>query len=469
MRHARFHTGFIWLALLVAMGVGFSIGAHLSFVMGFGMRLGRGFATFVQLHGHVQLAGWAGLFIMGISLHFLPRLAGMPLDRPHWPRRILWFMGLGLVLRAVTHSMIPYLTTTSAFVPVMLVVVGTGILEAIGIFYYVSALASIIRHVHGDRLREALRSIRPFVGMMLVGWLLYASATVLLLVHMAINKWVVVHQGWNQFAIEGYIGLVLIPVTFAISIRTFPLYLRLSTPDWSVRGAAYAYLVALVIRLAPMIPPLQQLAPQLSDFVRAVGTCLRSATILWFLWQLDVLTRMKPPWTVNRKLHPGPERRDTRPGLPDYGEFGRFERLIYAAYVWLAVAATAELILGVCHLVGAGWLIGHNATRHMFLAGFVNLLIFGMAVRMIPGFIQKRRVASPALVDATFWLGNVAAGCRVLPFVLPTSLLERVPGIHWGARIAFGLSGIIGLIAVLCLAMNLWNTARMSGARPEAA
>jgi hypothetical protein len=35
---------------------------------------------------------------------------------------------------------------------------------------------------------------------------------------------------------------------------------------------------------------------------------------------------------------------EIRPGLPDYGEFGRFEWLLYAAYVWLIVAACGERV-----------------------------------------------------------------------------------------------------------------------------
>jgi hypothetical protein len=72
MEHAAFHRGFIWVALGMALLVGFSIGAHLTAVLGLGFVPGRGFVSFIQTHGHVQLVGWAGLFIMGISLHVLP-------------------------------------------------------------------------------------------------------------------------------------------------------------------------------------------------------------------------------------------------------------------------------------------------------------------------------------------------------------------------------------------------------------
>ena len=56
-KHAAFHMGFIWTALAVALGAGFSTGTHLSFVIGLGFPVSQGFASFVQAHGHVQLTG----------------------------------------------------------------------------------------------------------------------------------------------------------------------------------------------------------------------------------------------------------------------------------------------------------------------------------------------------------------------------------------------------------------------------
>jgi uncharacterized protein involved in response to NO len=109
VKHTPFRIGFVWLALTAACVAGFPIGAHLSFVMGFGFALGPGFASFVQLHGHLQLMDWTGLFVMGISLHFLPRLAGVAIAQPQWLNRILWCMGSGLALRSVAHAAVPYL------------------------------------------------------------------------------------------------------------------------------------------------------------------------------------------------------------------------------------------------------------------------------------------------------------------------------------------------------------------------
>lgn len=458
-KHVAFQMAYIWTALAVALGAGFSIGAHLTFIMGFGFPLGKGFASFVQTHGHVQLIGWAGLFIMGISLHFIPRLAGLPIPYPERLRHIVWLMGLGLTLRSIGHAVLPYLIETPLFVPVLWLVVVSGGLEWVGVLLYTYTLLRVFRAKRRHTIRPAMLAVRPYFAMMVVGWLLYAALNLAMLAQMAVGRFVVVHSTWNAIAVQSFVGLVLLPVAFAFSVRMFPLYLRLVVPDRSVSGVAYAYLFALILQVLPNVPPLTRAWPQLMPEVSALGTLLKGGVILWFVWKLSVLTRLRPPWTVHRQLHPGPERRPSRPGLPDYGEFGRFERLVYAAYIWLVLAALADIVMGISGLLHLPSYMSPQVTLHMYGLGFITLLILGMAVRMLPGFLRKRRIASPVLVEATFWLGNGAVLSRLLLFVLPAGFLQAIPGALTGARIAFALSGFLGLASIFLLATNLWRTA----------
>lgn len=458
VKHPAFHQGFVWAALVFALVIGFPIGAHLTSVLGFGFPVGKSFASLVQTHGHVQIVGWVGFMIIGISLHFVPRLAGVPIRGADWQHRILWLMGTGLTLRSIGHPVLAYLEEKPLFIPMTWLVAVSGGLEWVGILAYVGLLLGTLRGAKDAAQRPALLAVKPFFAMMVSGWVFYASLNLALLVHMTGRHTVVVHAAWNRFAIDSFLGLVLLPVAFAFSVRMFPLYLRLAAPRWPVRGTAYAYLVALAMQVLPGMPPLFQLTPHLMAALSNLGGLFKGAVILWFVWQLDVLTRRQEAWTVHRRLHPGPERRPTRPGLPDYGEFGRFEWLVYAAYVWLVLAAVCEVINGASAFLGYPGFVDSSAVRHMYFLGFISLLIFGMAVRMLPGFLHKRRVASPALVTATFWLGNAAAVCRVLVFVLPTVVLQSVPTSAVLARTALAVSGLLGFAAVLCLAINLWKT-----------
>ncbi len=465
--YLEFEARFVWWALTLAVFAGFALGAHVISVVAFNLPLGKGYYTYIQTHGHIQLMGWAGLFIVGISLHFIPRLAGVPLFRPRWIRWILLGLAAGLTLRFLSHGFLPYLGGTCWFWLATGAGVLSGGLELAAACCYVTLLIATIRTAGSLRERPTLKSVQPFFLMMLGGWLLYPTLNLVLLTDTALRSDVVLHPAWNEWALQAFLHLILFPVTFAFSIRMFPLYLRLPAIDWPVPRLAAVYLFAVTLQIGPMLPPLAALPGKAALSISAVGQALKGLAILWFVWKLDLFTRRRPPWTVERKLQPTPGRRPTREGLPDYGEFGRFERLVYAAYAWLLLGATVDIAMGSAQVFGWPLPISSDALRHTYLLGFVTHLILGMAVRMIPGFLHVKRVAAPSLVDATFWLGTVAAVGRVLPLLLPAGLFDRVPGLILPVQWLLGLSGVFGIAAVICLAINLRKTAGLRHIREE--
>ncbi|MFQ5824907.1 MAG: hypothetical protein ACE5JB_12690 [bacterium] len=460
-KQAKFQIRFIWWALGLAIFVGFALGAHVASIIGLNLPLGKGFYSFIQIHGHVQLIGWAGLFIIAISLHFIPRLVGVPISQPKRIEQVLWFIATGLILRSLGHTILPYLTESAYLIPLLWMVATSGVIEWFGVLIYLVILIQTLKGVADLNKRPALQSVKPFFAMMLFGWFFYPTLNLILLFQMTLSKTVVLNQAWNEFAIQLFTGLVLLPVAFAFSIRMFPLYLRLPAPDWPVRGLAYAYLISFSIQILPTLPPILSLESQAPLYISSLGKILKGSVIIWFVWKLDILTRRRDPWTVQRKLHPDPDRRPTREGMPDYGEFGRFERLLYAAYIWLIGGAIIEILIGAASLMGWSIPISSDALRHIYLLGFITHLILGMAVRMMPGFIKKKKVASTKLVDLTFWLGNSTAVCRVAPLLLPAILLEAIPGAIFLTQSLFAFSGILALLAVSCLAVNLIRTAKM--------
>jgi cbb3-type cytochrome oxidase subunit 1 len=117
------------------------------------------------------------------------------------------------------------------------------------------------------------------------------------------------------------------------------------------------------------------------------------------------------------------------------------------------------MLAGASVLFGFSLPYSSDVARHAFLMGFVTHLILGMSVRMIPGFVRRKKIASAKLVDATFWLGNTAAAFRVLPLILPSALFEAMPGAARTAQATFAFSGILGMFAIACLTINLRKTA----------
>ncbi|MDE2059703.1 MAG: hypothetical protein KGL31_11375 [candidate division NC10 bacterium] len=458
-QYAEFHSGFIWTSLTTAIVGGFAFGAYLAVVIGYGLPAGQGFYALIQTHGHLQLVGWAGVFIMGISLHFIPRLASFPLPHPERINYILWLMAPGLLLRAIGGTVLASLEESPLFAPLSWLVSASGLLEGGAIVLYVSLLIATIRGSDQARRLPALSAVKPYFAMMATGWVLYAGLNLFVLLHLALNSTTTVNTAWNEFAVQIFVSLVLLPVAFALSVRLFPLYLALPAPDWPVYGIGYAYLLSILLQLVPAAPPLAGLAPDATRLIIALGMLLKGGVILWFVWQLDLLTRRRPLGRHARFLDTGPDRPPTRPGLPDYGEFGRFERLVYAAYTWLILGACMELLSGAAILLGYSIPIAADAIRHMYLLGFISHLIFGASVRMLPGFMRRKRVASTALVDATFWLGSAAVFCRVVPLLLPSWVLDGLPAGDLLIQTIFAISGTLGWGAVVCLAVNLWQTA----------
>jgi hypothetical protein len=99
--------------------------------------------------------------------------------------------------------------------------------------------------------------------------------------------------------------------------------------------------------------------------------------------------------------------------------------------------------------------------RHIYLLGFITQLICGVSVRTLPGFLGKRAVAFPSLVEPMFWLVNVATVLRVAPLILPAAVKDLTPAVARVAQIGFGLSGTIALATVVLLAINLLGTLRV--------
>src|SRR5690348_10970728 len=64
---------------------------------------GASWLALVQVHGFVQLFGFAGLFVMGVGLHLLPRLrGGAPVGRR--PSLAVYLLTVtGVVVRAVAQ------------------------------------------------------------------------------------------------------------------------------------------------------------------------------------------------------------------------------------------------------------------------------------------------------------------------------------------------------------------------------
>lgn len=454
----RIHEPYIFAALAFALTAGFGLAAIVMAALALQVPLGAWWLASVQAHGHAQLFGWAGLFVIGVGLFFLPRLRGTILARAQLAPWALTSFCIGITLRVVSQ---PLLALLEAQMPQasLWIAVGrsglalSGIFELLGAFLVMTMIVSSFRHARTPGPDAPILPVRPYLATAFVSFIAAILLNAMLSISTALRGNYLFPSDLNDVLIDLLIAGFILPLALALSIRNLPLFMRLAfPPQRELLPILISYVIGLALRLAFVMEQMFYIAPDILASLGGLGRILQGGALLVFIWEFDILLHRKRPWTES-KLPTPPEvaaaRKPTRKNYPDYGEFGRFELLVISAYLWLAFASAVLLVDGAAMLVNSSALLNPDIERHAITVGFISLLIFGMAVRMLPGFSGKTRVASARLVLATFWLGNLAALTRVLPLFAPNLV---------GANFALAGSGTLGWLAVACLALNLWKT-----------
>lgn len=451
----RVHEPYVFAALAIALTAGFGFAAILVAALALHWSPGTWWVATVQAHGHAQLFGWAGLFVLGVGLYFLPRLRGTVLAHASLAPWALAAFVAGIALRTLCQPLLGILgaqeTRQSLWGAVGRSGLAlSGLFELVGAALVVFMLISSFRRAAPLSPAAPILPVRPYLALAILSFVTAYLLNAALGIITALRGGYLFESPLDDALTHILIMGFILPVAFALSVRNLPLFMRLAFPPKRALPFIFtSYITGFILRLVGY-----GIEQPFSSPISGLGMLVEGAAILAFIWEFDVPLRRKQPWTVSRTPPPPgyvETRRPTRARYPDYGEYGRFELLILSAFVWLAFAAFAELVNGAVLVLGSSALLNPDIERHSITLGFITLLIFGMAVRMLPGFSGKRQVASTQLVLATFWLGTIATVFRVAPLLAP-----GVPG----ADIALGSSGAIGWLAVACLSVNLWLTFR---------
>jgi uncharacterized protein involved in response to NO len=430
-------------ALLLGSGGGFALASILTLTPLSGLPLGTWWAALVQTHGHLQLFGWAGLFVVGVALHFLPRLRGAPLA---WPALLPWVLGVlisSLILRFLSQ---PLLVVTGWFLWAILLVL-SGVLEALALLVILLMLVhTTLRRSVSTSTLEGIRSIAPFilgafVGLALAGFLnLFNCMTALA------SNGLVPAMGDEANITLGLFGF-LVPVALAMSTRMLPLYAHIQPfPTRLVRVLALAYFAGVICWLLGIFFPGLPATSLSSLAFLFIGMVILIFTG-YFLHLMCHRTQL-PPQIIAHAPDPGTLAERARlHRREEQRKYGPYVALIGSAYLWGVLGALLLIIDALTSLLFGTLPITLDAIRHNFAVGFITLLICGIASRLVPGFSRKA-IRSPRLVTAILLLGNLAALLRVGSLLFATLLP--------GAPFFFALSGPTGLALVLCLTVNLW-------------
>ncbi len=440
-------------ALLMGAGVGFVLASILTLALALRINLGAWWIATAQAHGHIQLYGWAGLFVVGVALHFLPRLRGTPLAIPRLIPWILATLVAGLLLRVFSQPL--FLVTGSRLWAISLII--SGVLECAALVTVVFLFGMTVWRGPVLATRPAFLGVMPFLVGAFCALGIASCVNLVSVAQAALSAGLVPTATDNLNVTLGLFGF-LIPMALAMSAQSLPMYAGLEAfPRRILWPLAGMYFSGLVLVSAGIIAGSQQ--STWSGVLNSLGMLLLGIDLLIFIsvFMRMMRARGRLPEKVVR-LAPSPEaaiQNYQKHVRVERNTYGPFVALVASAYMWALLASILLIVDGLTTLSGHSSFIAIDAIRHSLAAGFITLLICGISSRMIPGF-SGGRIASPALVGAMLWLGNTAALLRVGSLLLAARLatISFAGGSLYS--ILFGLSGPIGLALAICLAVNLW-------------
>jgi hypothetical protein len=363
-------------------------------------------ASWIQAHGHAQIFGWIGTFILGIGFYSIPKMASRAIQASSrgWAAWLLWTAGVLLRWAAGFYHL--YWRVVLPF---------SALLEFCAFLIF---LVSVKGHRPADAKKSAARKPVWMIAVM-VGT---AGFGIGLLMNLLAALCVSVRGTGPEFpaASEGRLLTLLayafiVPTIWGFSARWLPVFLGLKPVNETALRYALLFSV-LGVALA------QARLPHLSPWVIALGAAFAVSAFHLF-GRVE-----RTPKTV--------------------GVHASFPVFVRVAYIWLLLAVG----LGICAAYfdrANGWV---GAGRHALTVGFISTMVFAIGQRVLPAFAGMRVLYSPRLMLACLLLLNTGCLLRVTSEILA---YEN----YWAPAWAIlPVSAICELTAVTLFALNLLLT-----------
>lgn len=440
MNPDRLWLRFVWLALLCALVPGFGLATLMVSAWIFGIPLGLWYLAAIQTHASALLMGWGGAMILGVALHFLPRLRGVKLVRPKWASLLFWLLALGLICRTVGQPLLALLVTTETQTTIgclNAVIAGGVALQAVSVLGLLTVLILTFRAGPPLKKEHGFKQVAPLLAVAAlalslaqIAWCWGVADNLMQGLNLA-----VLPAGAQSVAEDLMLFGFVMAIGVAMSSRLFPLTFRLQLPHR--RGLQVA---AGLLAVGVVLTAISGLRP---DFVIA-GLSVENWTSLFCAGGLLVgafaVRIFQPRKPIPRALVPYRV-------WEDPAAVG-----VLSAYVWVVVAAVL-LFLFPLQQAGVqipGQLLQKNLARHAIGVGFMTMLIISVGWKMLPGFGGGQPRGQGWLWSAVL-LGNLAVLFRILP---PLFLGGSRSGRSW-SELLFPFAGLAALAAILAFAIAL--------------
>ncbi len=360
--------------------------------------------AWVQAHGHAQVFGWIGTFILGIGFYSIPKLRrlGPFALSAAWTSWLLWTSGVTLRWLAGVYAW------------------HWRLLLPLSAALEFAAFLIFFRCVSGHRPAGAgkpkleswvLVVIAGAVGMMLALVANLASALVAVRQYASpdlppsLDLRLLVLQTWG----------CLVLFVWGFSARWLPVFLGLRPvrARWLL-AAAGVNIAGVIAALAGLSAP--------SAFLLAAAILLAAAAL-----------RLFEPAERPAKIE---------------GVHSSYPVFIRLAYAWAIVAAglgIAAAFAARSHGIG-------GASRHALTVGFFAVMVFAIGQRVLPAFSGMRLLFSPALMFAALLLLSLGCLLRVAAEILA---YQGILGSAWGW---LPVSATCEMAGVTVFAVNLLIT-----------
>ncbi len=360
--------------------------------------------AWIQAHGHAQLFGWVGTFILGIGFYSIPKLRKL---KPFalWEAWLCWALWVVGVTTRWFSDIYPW--HWRILMPL------SAVLEILAFMIFFQAVAS---HRPSNGVSKPWESWIFVVIVATLGLLASLALNLGASIQLALNgsSPAFPHEFDQRYLIVSAWGF-LVPMVWGFSSRWLPVFMGLRP----LRGSLL--LVAAGLNTAGVV---------LGFFERFTAA---SVLLLGGAAMAIVAIRFFEPAAKAAKT------------INVHGSFPIFIRI---AYGWLLIAAA--LGLWASRAVAAPGIWG--ASRHALTVGFIAAMVFSVGQRILPSFCGMRVLWSPRLM--LLMLVLLMTGCTLR---VTSEILAYQNYAAWAWNV-LPVSALIELAAVTLFAVNLFVT-----------
>ena len=402
--YRRFFIGGIVLILTA----GATWGAWLLWQIGFAGKFTGISIHHVNAHGHAQIYGWVGLFIMGFAYQAFPRIWHTTLAAPRLAALAFGLMAVGLIIRTIG------MTFPNAGALALWGALGGAALEALAIVLFIGQVLATFR--------KSNHKLEPYVGFVLMALFWFVAMA-------GLDVW----HTYKTMTATTRQDLLWYVATYQAPLR-----------DLQIHGLAMFMILGVSLR---MLPPLFGL-PKVSDrrawhALWVLSVAVLGQTLLFIAYRFSgnhaLAGLLMVPWlmlAIGVAMLVWPWKL-WRP----FPEGDRSAKFVRVAYGWLAVSLVMLLLLPV-YQMASQIPFSHayyGAIRHAITVGFISLMIMGFAAKVVPTLngLDTRKLSA---LWGPFVLINVGCFLRVS--------LQTLTDWHPGFFFVVGISGTLEVAAL---------------------